>query len=74
MKMWDEKDNAVEELEKLKMANKSNKAVVIICDDDEQETTDNNGTKATVQSQEDVTHTRVKRPREGKITCRGDNV
>ena len=37
MKMWDEKDNAVEELEKLKMANKSNKAVVIIQDDDDDE-------------------------------------
>ena len=36
-KMWDEKDNVVEELEKLKMANKSNKAVVIIQDDDEQD-------------------------------------
>ena len=76
MKMWDEKDNTVEELEKLKMANKSNNAVVIIQDDDdnEQETADNKGTKAAVQSQEDVNHTRVKRPREGNITRRGDTV
>ena len=75
MKMWDEKYNAVEELEKLNMANKSNKVVVIIHDDDdEQETADNKGTKAAVQSQEDVKHTRVKRPREGNITRRGDNV
>ena len=37
MKMWDEKDNAMEELEKLKMANKSNKALVIIQDDDDEQ-------------------------------------
>ena len=37
MKMWDERDNAVEELEKLKIANKNNKVVFIIQDDDEQE-------------------------------------
>ena len=73
MKMWDDKDNAVAELEELKTGNKRNTNVVILCDDDEQETTDNKGKKAAVQSHEDVTHTRVKRARKGKITRRGDN-
>ena len=73
MKMWDDKDNAVAELEELKTGNKRNTNVVILCDDDDQETTNKKGKKAAVQSHEDVTHTRVKRARKGKITRRGDN-
>ena len=73
MKMWDEKNTAVEELEKLKMGNKSNTDVVNLSDDDEQETTDKKGKKAAVESHQDPKHNRVKRARGGKITRRGDN-
>ena len=73
MKMWDEKNIAVEELKKLKMGNKSNTDVVNLSDDDEQETTEKKGKIAAVESHQDPKHTRVKRARGGKITRRGDN-
>ena len=73
MKMWDEKDKAVEELEKLKMGNKSNTDVVNLSHNDEQETTDKKSKKAAAESHQDPKHIRVKRARGGKITRRGDN-
>lgn len=73
MKIWDEKNNAEAELEKLKKGNQLNTDIVILHDDDEQETTDKKGKKGVVRSPEDVTHNRVKRAREEKITRRGDN-